>query len=386
MGILTKCVACLKCNEKYRLRYNIGNKFPQSATFPCHNCGEDLSFGVGTEDNMLKNIKEVPFDMQLKVVNLHPELALDAKSMEDPKYFPSLDFMFRQSQKGRDAMGEFKAAQRSCILYQEKWDAIQTDFRYLKESRWALLEKKYGVDLKVMAHKILMSVFDAADQFIQGKWAPLCDQALDEVGKAYRHPGYPILYNYLLEFKEDFLMNKLYEVMKSYRDVEEALLPTLLHQKCSFAPEGLTSTVNWEKIKMVYGDLYEIYGDLLLIPTTINNLLSRNHFDQFASENFSLRKYIDADKSGKAANFKANPGLAFLGEFYDSGIRNGTHHQACTFDKETQVITFKTGRGGQGRKFMSLINYIEYCNELYARLLILAKCYYLVNIMKPSST
>lgn len=386
MGILTKCVACLKCNEKYRLRYNIGNKFPQSATFPCHNCGEDLSFGVGAEDNMLKNIIEIPFDMQLKVVNLHPELALDPKSMQDPKYFPSLDFMFRQSQKGSDAIGEFKSAQRSCILYQQKWDAIQTDFRYLKEARWALLENKYNTDHKITSHKILMAVFDAADQFLQGKWAALCDQALDEVGKAYRHSGYHELYNYLLEFKDDFLMNKLYEVMKTYRDVEEALLPTLLHQKCNFAPEGLTSTVNWEKIKMVYGDLYEIYGDLLLIPTTINNLLSRNRFDQFASDSFSLHKYIDADKSGKAENFKANPNLAVLSEFYDSGIRNGTHHKACIFDKETQVITFKTGRGGRGRKFMPLINYIEYCNELYARLLIVAKCYYLVNIMEPSSS
>jgi len=386
MGILTKCVQCEHCQEKYRLRYNLGNKYPQSATFPCHTCGEDLTFGIGTDKGIFKNIREIPFKMNLKIVNLHPELTLDAALKDDPLYFPSIDFMVRQRENGKGGFAEFQAAQQSCILYQQKWDAIQKDFRYLIEKRWKLLEEKYGTDQKVIEHKILMEVFDAADRFLQGKWAEFSDHVLDVVGDAYKHPSYINLRNYLLEFKEDFLMNKLYEVMKSYREVENVLLPTLLHQKCGFVPEGYSSAVNWEKLKMVYGDFFEIHGDLLLIPTSLNNLLTRNDINKFNTDGFNLNKYIDIDKSGKADNFKANSKLVGLGDFYDSGIRNGTHHKASTFDKDTQTITFKTGKGGRGRKQMSLVSYIEHCNELYARILSVIKGYYLINMMEPKKT
>ncbi|SMC60424.1 hypothetical protein [Pedobacter nyackensis] len=385
MGIITKCVQCEHCDEKYRLRFNIGNKYPQSATFPCHTCGEDLTFGMDEDESIFKNIKEVAFRMDLKIVNLHPELTLDAALKDDPLYFPSIDFMVRQQEQGEDGIFGFRSAQQSCILYQQKWDAIQTDFRYLREKRWKLLEDKYGTDQKETEHKILLAVFDAADHFLQGKWAEFSDNMLDIAGEAYNHLGYAGLRNYLLDFKEDFLMNKLYEVMKSYREVEDALLPTLLHQKCGFVPEGHSSAVNWEKLKMVYGDFFEIYGDLLLIPTSLNNLLTRNDFNKFNTDGFNLNKYIDADKSGKAENFKTNGNLVGLADFYDSGIRNGTHHQASTFDKDTQTITFRTGKGGRGRKDMSLVNYIEHCNELFARILAVLKSYYLINMMKPAN-
>lgn len=385
MGIITKCVQCEHCDEKYRLRFNVGNKYRQSATFPCHTCGEDLTFGIDKHEGLLKNIREIAFSLDLKIVNLHPELTLDSALAGDSHYFPSLDFMVRHELEGEDGILGFRAAQHSCIEYQQKWDAIQKDFRYLTEKRWKLLEDNYGTDQNKTEHKILMAVFDTVDRFLQGKWASFSDDFLDVVGAAYQHPDYAGLRTYLLDFKEDFLMNKLYEVMKSYREVEDALLPTLLHQKCGFTPEGYSSTVNWEKLKMVYGDFFEIYGDLLLVPTAVNNLLTRSDFNKFNSDNFNLNKYIDSDKAGRTENFKTNGKLAALRDFYDSGIRNGTHHQASTFDKDTQTITFKTGKGGRGRKNMPLVSYIEHCNELYARILGIAKGYYLINMMEPKN-
>ena len=300
MGILAKCVQCVHCREKYRLRYNLGNKFPQGATFPCHNCGENLTFGIGTDQDIFENIREIPFNLDLRIVNLHPELTLDAASVSDPLYFPNLQFLARLHDKGQDSYAEFRAAQQSCILYQEKWDAIQKDFRYLKEKRLTLLAVRYGIDRQAAEHRIFMSVFDAADRFLQGKWAELADQVLDAVGNAYQHPGYAGLRNYLLAYKDEFLLKHLYDAMKAYREAENVLLPTLLHQKCGFAPEGHSSAVNWDKLKMVYGDFFEIYGDLLLIPTVLNNLLTRNDFNQFNTDGFNLNKYIDADRSGKA--------------------------------------------------------------------------------------
>jgi len=321
--------------------------------------------------------------MELKVVNLHPELTLDSSSKDDPMYFPSLQFMLKQHVNGREGIAIFRTAQQCCISYQKKWEEVEKYFRYLKEQRWQLLEDKYGTDKVSIKHKIFMEIFDAADDFLQGKWSIISDLALDVIGEAVRHSEYTKLRTYLLEFEEDFLMNKLYDVMKTYREVEEVLLPTLLYQKCGFEPEGISSTVNWEKIKMIYGDYFEIYGDLLIVPSLLNNLLLRNDMRKFNSANFNLDKYIDSDKSGRTENFKSNSKLIGLSEFYDSGIRNGTHHKASTFDKTTQLITFKTGKGGRGKKEMTLVEYVEYCNEIYARILSVLKGYYLVLMMKP---
>lgn len=384
MGIVTKCVQCEHCKEQYRVRYNLGNKYPQSATFSCHGCGEDLTFGCGENEEILKNIKVIEFDMEIKIVNLHPELLLDASSKDDATYFPSLEFMTNQYDKhGMEGLAIFKHAQQSCIEYQEKWDTIQRDFRYLKEGRWKLLESKYGNEPLKIRHQILMEVFNTADQYLQGEWADFSDKLMDVVGQAYNHSGYSKLRDYLLDFSDDFLLNKLYEVMNSYQEVESFLLPTLLHQKCGLIPEGISSTVNWKKIQMLYGDFFEIYGDLLLVPTALNNLLARNDYNKFNTEGFTLNKYIDSDKSGRAENFKGNLNFTSLGDFYESGVRNGTHHKASTFDKNTQLITFRTGKGGKGRRHMPLVSYIQHCNELYARILAVAKSFYLIHIMKP---
>ncbi|RZJ76747.1 MAG: hypothetical protein EOO45_01150 [Flavobacterium sp.] len=383
MGIITNCVKCNSCGDQYRLRYNLGNKYPQSATFHCQVCGEALTFGYGEEEQILENMSIIPFSMNLKIVNLHPELTLEADATNDPLYFPSINFMVRQSEKGKDGMAMFQDAQQCCILYQQQWDEVQKEFRYLKEQRWQMLVPIHGKEKQQAEHKIIMKVFDAADYFLQGRWSVMADQVLDVIGTAFKHPGYKKLHDYLLGYKEDFLFNKLYAVMVKYREAEAALLPTLLHQKCGFQPEGFTSTVTWEKIEMIYGDFFEVYGDLLIIPTTLNNLLSRNDFEKFNSENFNLNKYLDADKSGKTENFKASANLCPLSEFYDSGIRNGTHHQASTFDKERQLISFKTGKGGRQIKTMTLVSYIEHCNEIYARILAVLKAYYLINMMHP---
>ena len=147
MGIITSCYKCESCGDPFRLRYNLGNKYPQTAIFICSECGDTLEYGFDfNHESRLSKLIEIDFDRHLKVVNLHPELMIDQSGKEDPLYFPSIEFLKKQSQRGVLGLDMFGSAQASCIDYQNAWDAIQTDFRYVKEGRWKFLEREYGRD------------------------------------------------------------------------------------------------------------------------------------------------------------------------------------------------------------------------------------------------
>jgi|GEM_PF-1943052 len=377
MGIISSCVKCSICSDEYRIRFNVGNKYPQTAAFACDKCGETLTFGLDANERfVLTNLIQIDESRGIKVINLHPELPIDAASKNDPYYFPSMDFMMKQDKVSIEGMPMYRKAQLSCISYQNNWDAIETDFRYLVEQRWNLLKEKYGSDNIKTEKKILKTVFNIGRIFLEGPWYTIYRDVLSEAEKAKRHAESLKLKTFLSEFKDEFLLDKMYAIMLQYRKIEAELLPTLLDQKCGTKPTGLSSSINWGNIEMFYGNVYEIFGDLLIIPAVVNNAVVRNNFEHFATDGYTLQKHLETDKAGRCKNFIGNDQLIALSEFYDAGIRNGTFHKASKFDKEKQEITLKTGKGGKTERVISLITYIENCNELYARCLILFNIYY----------
>lgn len=375
-------VACTECQHQYRIRYNVGNKFPQSASFHCIDCGELLVVGYDAKREFyLKNIVEVEPDDTATVRNLHPELVIDPALLSDPTYFPSIEFMVESLKKDgglSTGLKKFRANQFSAEYHQNQWDKIVTDYRYLKEGRWNLLEKKFGRDQNKVRKKILKDVIKTGKFFLIGKWSDQYRDVFSELQKAKKHPEYNNLKSYLLAYSNDFLLDKMFTVMQEYRKVESTFLPTLLSLKQGIKPSGLSSSVNWDEIEMTYGNFYEILGDLLVIPTVINNLLMRNNFSVFATPGFNLNQYVATDKSGRCNNFLNNPKLSILNEFYDSNLRNGTHHKTAKIDKESQTIIIKTGRGGNTSRNFSFVEYSEYCNEVYAHCLILLNLYYYI--------
>jgi hypothetical protein len=366
--ILSKNVECSSCGHKYRLRYGMGNSFPQHASFFCKQCGSQITFGFDA-DRAYKTencaIVEEKYDDD--VINLHPELTIDEDRQSDPHYFPTLDFMNNFSKK--KSLREFRSAQFSNIAYVKRWDALAEDFRLLTEQRWPMLEKKYGDQAKAK-NEIITEALSIAKIFLEGEWTNLLESALVNVESVRHHANFNELKTFLSEYHEDFLEFRLYQLMDQYSTVESELLATLLLQKSGDRPKGITSSVKWEKMERVYGDFYEIYGELAIIPTVVNSVLARGDYKLFNTPGFTIDKYIASDKAGRCENFKANPNLAKLADFYDNNLRNGTHHKTARINKGKQKIVLRTGKGGNNEKVFSFAEYIEHCNELYAHSLI----------------
>lgn len=362
---------CTSCPKKYMVRYGMGDQFPQKVSFFCKDCGEKLVVGYDKERKLiLENLEAIPEDKDAETMTLHAELPVDSSSVSDPYYFATLEFMMKQQRKGDDNYEEMRNAQKSVIAFNEGWDNIEKDLRFVKEKRFALLEDKYGKNHDNIRKKVVKGTLLISRHFIVGGWDKIFNEAYSELEKSRHQANFPAFKSYIEGNIENYV-DDLYNVMNEYSKVRTEMLITLNAQKCQHEIKGNSSTVDWEKIEMIYGNFYEIYGDLLAIITGVNNLNSRGSYDQFNTVGFSFQNYLDSDKAGRCNNFLTNIKLNDLSAFYDASIRNGTHHKNSKIDKDNHEIILGVGKGGRTERRMGFIEYIASCNELYGRILVL---------------
>lgn len=172
---------------------------------------------------------------------------------------------------------------------------------------------------------------------------------------------------------DDKILKRIYELCNTYMKQSHQFQSTILYQKFGWEiTNDMTANINWEDISTIYGDLYEIVGDLFVIPTIMNNVKEGRDFDEFISDGFTLDKYIQTDKANRALNFQNNTNLAFLSGSYFSWLRNGTHHKNSFVNQETNEVELGTSKGGTVQKKTLLTDYVKYTNELFGVGLILS--------------
>jgi hypothetical protein len=349
----------------------MSDQFPQMASFFCAKCGEKLTYGFDNDRNvMLDNLTIITEDATAKIINFHPELLMDESARSDPYHFAALDFMTKQYKKGDENFITMRKMQRSNIIYNNGWDEISKDFRFVKEKRFDLVDKKYGNKETDIRKKVIKKTLEFSKSFLEGPWKNHYNDAVSELENARHVFGFNDFKIFLSNNIDDYVEN-LFDIMSDFAKVKTEMLTTLTAQKCDHSVSGSSSTVEWEKLEKVYGDLYERYGDLLLVLTGVNNLNSRGAFDQFNTPGFTFQNYLDSDKANRCKNFESNAKLEIFNHFYEANIRNGTHHKNSKIDKENQEIILGVGKGGKTEKRMSFVEYISYCNELHAKSLIM---------------
>lgn len=368
---------CNTCTNQYKIRYGMGDHFPQEASFHCENCGELLVMGYDRHRNVFfKNMNGIDEPTEFTVRNLNPDLIIENGSENDPYYFPTINFVMKQIGQDLKGLPELRSAQRSVRDYDKLWVEIKSDFRFLKEKRQSMLEKNYGKNIHKATARILKKVLQVGRFFIVGKWESVYRDVYSDVGRARKMQGFSDFRTYLRTRKKELLIDKGYDLMSDYENVINELRSSLVAQKCGQRITGKSSNADWEKISKIYGDLFEFYGELLCIPTGINNIIARGDYRQFFTPTFDYTKYLVSDKAHRADNFKNNHKLVALSEYFDAYIRNGTHHKNAQIDKDEQEIILSVGKGGTDTKVITFKEYMEACNELFARTLILLNMLY----------
>lgn len=354
---------CLDCDQKYKIRYGVGNNYPQYASFECVQCSKKIKTGfkkhkgeqiIDGAKYSNEDFNELT-DKNVTIINLHPEIPTSKEDLNNPLLFQT-HTVFSNLNKHNENFDEFKNHQVKWSKFNQLWNELEKPFRIISTKN----EDKL-IEICKITYKDFVKLFKAwALIFLKGK------QELDfnKLLSQYNNVSLVDIKKHINENKN--IIYKVYELCRTYMKRNSQFQSTVFHQKYGWEiTNDMIANINWSDIEKTYGDLYEIVGDFFVLPTMVNNLKNNRNFDQFQSSNFNLNKYLKSDKANRTKNFENNDKLVFLNRAYLSTLRNGTHHKNSFLDSDTFEISLGTSKGGTVEKKISLIDYIKNCNELF---------------------
>lgn len=369
MAVLRLIIECDDCEKQYRVRYGLGNYYPQKASFNCKECSKLIEVGYKKYGDEIvvgaKLIKDekLLIDNSLTVQNLHPEIPTNKEDENDPTLFQSLK-LFTKLHKHKIDLFDFKDEQFILLKFFEYWPTIEKQLRVVSTKNETKLKEICNISYKEFA-----IAFD--------NWTSLLLNGTQLENLVKVENEFDSINNFeIVDYvkNEKQFIRKINTLCQTYMNCRDQLQATIFDLKFNLNSDNESIVnVNWEEINKVYGDLYEIVGDLFIFPTMINNVKEGRKFDEFGSKGFDLKKYCETDKANRGKNFENNGNLSFLLTSYHSWLRNGTHHNNSTLDTVNNEIELGVGKGGGTPKKIKLIEYVRNCNELFGVGLFIAK-------------
>ena len=144
------------------------------------------------------------------------------------------------------------------------------------------------------------------------------------------------------------IQSQIYKILDEFINNYPALIPAISLQygdedTFDFENKG-TTTSTFETIKQFYLDVYEMLGNLMIIPVAFNNIYYRkdiNLSDTIDSKTHTLEEFI---KLTKANRYHFCTGTekytAFLNLKYNAKLRNAIGHNDVEYDSVSQLITY----------------------------------------------
>src|SRR5690554_3378010 len=129
-------VECDDCGKKYRIRYGMGNNYPQLASFQCYDCSKPIETGFGKlgGERILKGAyattENDPFDPGIQIINLHPEIPTRKGKENDPFHFQTFDIL-NNLENETAALVEFRQRQATWSNFHSKWSTLEKPLRIL---------------------------------------------------------------------------------------------------------------------------------------------------------------------------------------------------------------------------------------------------------------
>lgn len=362
-------VKCKDCSKKYRVRYGLGNYYPQKASFNCKDCSKLIELGykeyrkefiIGGE--FLED-KKLLVDDTLTVQNVHPEIPTSKEDENDPNLFQSLELLTKLDKNKIDLI-DFKHEQYVLHHFFNSWEIIEKQLRIISNKD----ELKLKQICNVTFQEFSINFDEWTNLFLKGNQLDI----LKKVKVEFDSINNIEIIGYIK--KEKQFLKKIYNLCQTYMSCRDQLHTAIFNLKYNLESDSnAIINVNWLEIDKVYGDLYEIIGDFFIFPTMINNVKDGRRFDEFSSQGFDLKKYLETDKANRGKNFENNTNLSVLISSYHSWLRNGTHHNNSTLDTENNEIELGTGKGGGTPKKIKLLEYVKNCNEIFGNGLYISK-------------
>ncbi len=379
MAVMRQNIKCEICECAYSIRVWIGHQEERWFTYKCMECQQPITLkllidqkAVTAKIELFENC--MPGTDDGIIYNLHPDYVIPSSQLHEPTYFPldqNMHILNRckkfilKAQKKQSNFIDFYEAFSFGVDLPSQYRMRQRQYDFYKINRPDLVKVHCG-EIKKLTDRSYHKV-KAINDFID------IALALLEPNKLTRYISVKRFYNRRLEKRESqhlrsFVKTQFIELLPKYlaaldyfwRSYNElAKVCTYVRANVTIPPASISASLDFDLMKNLYGNAYEIMMDIAIIPAVFNNAYRGRSYDIF--EKMTLNKYIKTDKAGRMKCFENTDQLTHLTENVDSKLRNSSHHENMTIEFSTgrEKIIYKSGRPLKEYS----IEYIEYLEK-----------------------
>jgi hypothetical protein len=216
----------------------------------------------------------------------------------------------------------------------------------------------------------------------QPDYEPLFLAAIEVIKPLMQQPGIDNFvkhYNVITSERSD----RYFELMNAYFDAYNDFAQVFFHVVRGLPiPDGnVASSIDFAATRMFYGNAFEVFSSSVDILAYANNMAAGRPFDIF--ERLTQKQYLRLDKANRFDAFAGIPAFVALCGERDNQLRNASHHGSLRFDRNTQTIRFRAGKGSGGpEQKMGYGTYLARCTKIFLQAITLLR----IEIMMCHST
>ncbi|CAH1662382.1 hypothetical protein [Chelatococcus asaccharovorans] len=386
--IVREYAACTECGTPHVLRIGLGAEPVQAHHFACTSCGLDMGIrleqGVGWTYG--PNARKIEQDDTAAVVNLHPSFVFAKNEVGSAKAFPSLRF-------GRDMVKSILDAQAKAGLTSDLPELIAAharrapiteEWEHLRAA-WSLSRNgKHELSVKRLAGFIFNAGYAEPPDTLAG-WM---FQFAGSLTQPYFEAHFEGLFQQLriAKDKDDFgrfiahydkhmsaaHARRYFEACKAFLGAfsEFSQVHHLVTANVEISDDYAAASTNFDATRMIYGNIFEAFGDNMEVLIALNNVIEGRPFDQLRT--ITLAAYRQTDKAGRCRAIADNADMAAVCVEFDNQVRNASHHGGMIFDRVTGTVEYRFGKGGQGdTRTMAYATYLARSSRLFIQLMLL---------------
>lgn len=383
-------IICSTCRTAHTLRVGVGHSESQEHTFPCTECGEEITIrliadykNISTDIVCIENC--IPSDSEGKIVNLHPEYSIPSDQVHKDHIFPWLEDMhemanvdqIKYDQLGINTNIDYDKLKRhhemygASIFLVEEWKDLKRSWSLKSNNQVEISKSIYnGNHNKYGYSKEIDSVEDWLIRFSGKILSPHKLYLFENAAEIKKHIQSKF-FSEFSKFREYYVENLFKDNFEKYFDLysdyfkdysEYSQILSYVKREIDLPPKHQVLSNSFKRTKMFYGNAFEILTSNITVLACLNNILNGRSFDTF--NQMDLKKYLTINKANRANAFKDTKEFYQFTKDLDSTLRNSSHHASMKYNKRNKIITYRSGGTGSV-KTISYTDYLVKCNEAF---------------------
>ena len=391
--IVRYSIKCSTCEQAHTLRIGMGQEESQTHKFPCRNCAEEIVVRmeidyskVAHREICVTNCVPIEEVESAPIVNIEASFLIPAADQGVDQVFPRITQIqaMGKAAKENGSLVNFSEIPRDLLgarpflraNYSEEWKHLRKAWSLARNGRTKLSERKVAEgSAEYYSNEPLTGLPDWVFRFSSYMSQPGYEQPFTDVMNALRPlygqsalQDFVPIYGGASQERGTRYFTVMRDFFSAYSEFGQAYLYATRNIR---VPEHHTATsVDFEAVRMFYGNTYEHFTSLVDLFAMLNNMLSGRSYDTFQS--LTLQEYRKLDKPARFGPFTSNGAFMSICSEADNHLRNASHHGSFVLDTVTQMITYHSGKGGTGpAQQISYSAYLERCVRLFLQILAL---------------